>query len=198
RTDSTEMLRTTVADEKSHVEIPSRVQYVKFGLSHVRSQNDWRERWQAALVALPAHVRPVAVAYADESAADAPDALDVLETGESLGCSILLVDTYAKDGRSLLEHWVPGRIAEVIAETQRRGMKIALAGSLRLAEAPRLLELRPDFLAVRGGACRGGRTGSLDAELTARWAEMVADHNARIKPIESETAAGGETWATLL
>ena len=54
------------------------------------------------------------------------------------------------------------------------GRLIALAGSLDVASVHRLAALKPDIIAVRGAACRGGdRLAAIDPTRVARLAEAV-------------------------
>ena len=62
----------------------------------------------------------------------------------------------------MLDWLSPGAIQELCRRCREAGLKIALAGSLGEVEIGRLLELQPDWFAVRGAACSGGRNGTLD------------------------------------
>ncbi len=75
-----------------------------------------------------------------------------------------VLDTYAKDGSTLLD-WMPRhQIALLTKLCHNAGIPVALAGSLGSKEIAALAHLKPDWFAVRGAACRSGREGTVDAE----------------------------------
>src|SRR5262249_29865103 len=82
----------------------------------------------------------------------------------------LLVDTWRKDGTTLLD-WMSGEeAAEIVAACGAAGVPVALAGSLGARTAGALRWARPDWLAVRGAVCeRGDRLGRISR---ARVAEL--------------------------
>jgi uncharacterized protein (UPF0264 family) len=54
------------------------------------------------------------------------------------------------------------------------GVRVALAGSLGVAEVEALRPLNPDWFAVRGAVCRGGRAGAINSGAVRRLAEAAA------------------------
>jgi uncharacterized protein (UPF0264 family) len=134
--------------------------YVKWGLSGYGSDAAWRADLAAARAVLDEAApgcRAVAVAYADWRAAAAPRPDQVAAFASEERLVALLLDTWTKDGRTLL-HWLS--VAEVVrlAEACRRaGVRVALAGSLGPREIACLREAGPDWFAVRGAVCEGGR-----------------------------------------
>jgi uncharacterized protein (UPF0264 family) len=105
----------------------------------------------------------VAVIYADADAAHSPSAAQILHAAESLGCRAVLVDTFVKASRCLLDCWTLGELARLVDAAQRRGMLSVVAGSLDAPQLARVLPLRPNYVAVRGAACGGGREAGLSA-----------------------------------
>ncbi len=76
----------------------------------------------------------------------------------------VMLDTAAKDGRTLLDHRRPAELAQFVTEAQALGLMTGLAGSLRLEQIPQLLTLAPDVLGFRGALCRArDRRQALDA-----------------------------------
>jgi uncharacterized protein (UPF0264 family) len=137
-------------------------QYAKFGLAGCASDDDWRLRWREALARLPAGVSPIAVAYADWHACDAPPPEDVLQTGLELGCAGLLIDTFDKRPGDLF-HWQPHkRLAELVDGAHAARRLAALAGSLTLKSIPRAIQAGADVIAVRGAVCAKRRWSSID------------------------------------
>jgi uncharacterized protein (UPF0264 family) len=123
----------------------------------------------------------VAAAYADHAAIGSPDP-DVIATAAARqGAEGVLLDTWAKDGRTLLDWIEPSALRRWVARSSALGLLTAVAGSLDLATLPRVLESGADIVGVRGAACEGGRSGELRRERVARLREAVAA--ARVAPV---------------
>lgn len=138
--------------------------YLKWGLSGLVADADWPDRL-VATAAQSSSSKPVAVAYADWQRAQSPPPTAVADFAVSHRWPVLLLDTFVKDGRSLLD-WMPLPDLGAIAKAcHRAGVEVALAGSIRLAHLPELRRLEPDWIAVRGAVCKGG----------ARTEEVCAD-----------------------
>lgn len=100
--------------------------------------------------------------------ADAPLDLALVRDLGTAGFAGVMLDTAAKDGRTLLDHCAPETLARFIAEARAAGLFAGLAGSLRLAQIPELLALAPDILGFRGALCRASdRKATLDAAALA-------------------------------
>ncbi len=160
-------------DVPSLTAMPQGVAFAKLGLADCDRWTDWPQRWAAAMAQLPLGVVRVAAAYADWRACGAPSPQDVLSQGERLGCGAALLDTCQKHAGGLFDHCRDKEVAEWITEARRLGMRAVLAGSLTAATAGRAAALGPDYVAVRGAACRGGRTGELDADRIAELREQL-------------------------
>jgi uncharacterized protein (UPF0264 family) len=91
---------------------------------------------------------------------------------------VLLLDTHCKDAspslrrRPTLLDWMPiDVVSDLCQRCRAAGVRIALAGSLGLAELRSLRHTGPDWIAVRGAACAdANRDGTI---ATARVAELV-------------------------
>ncbi len=154
--------------------VPAAVTYAKCGLAGCAALDDWPQRWRRWAERLPPPVAPVAVLYADWPVAGAPPPAAVLRHAAAHRCRALLCDTWAKDGRRLLDHLTPAALQELTGAARRAGMLVVLAGSLRVGDLPDILALEPDFVAVRGTVCQGGRAGVVDAKRVAEFAEALA------------------------
>lgn len=135
--------------------------YVKWGLSAYRGAEEaWAPELLDTMRRLAEHrpgCRAVAVAYADWRRAGAPVPEQVCDFAVAHSTGAFLLDTWGKDGSTLLD-WVTLTEIERLAERCRAaGMPVALAGSLGPDEMRTLLPLRPDWIAVRGAACSGRR-----------------------------------------
>ena len=140
--------------------------YAKLGLSGCGRRVHWRRelaRASAQMQRANSSCRPVAVAYADWRRALAPPASDVCAFACGHGFTVLLLDTWRKDGTTLL-NWLPmTSIVELASCCRDAGVRIALAGSLGLEQIRLLRPVHPDWFAVRGAACRGSvRAGTID------------------------------------
>ena len=110
---------------------------------------------------LPAHVNPVAVVYADWKFANAPHPESIWEAATAFGCSTILVDTYHKNGQTLLNHWTLDELNRWIEQLHLRDKTAVIAGSLNAESIQEILPLRPDIVAIRGAACHSDRTSTL-------------------------------------
>jgi uncharacterized protein (UPF0264 family) len=163
-----------VRDFRGEQPCPSFVQFAKLGLAGCAAVGDWAARWERIFEGIPPHVNRVAVSYADWRMAEAPPPRDVIEAGQALGCTAWLIDTYGKQSGGLLDHIGLDELAELIRLARRAGMLAVVAGSLTLDSIPRVTPLSPDYLAVRGAVCRGGRTRVLDPLLVRELAILIS------------------------
>jgi len=139
--------------------------YVKLGLAGC-ARYDWRPSRDPIACFPESHCYPgakrVFAAYADSQEADSPPVDEVCEYVRKQVDGVFLVDTFTKDaGKNLLDY-LPMREVELVCKLCRSsGVQTALAGSLRVEDIRKLLFLRPDWIAVRGAACDGGREGAI-------------------------------------
>jgi uncharacterized protein (UPF0264 family) len=148
------------------------IEFVKWGLSGLL-----RARWSRYL-SIAAHFLPrgqcVAVGYADWVRADAPRPADVIAFGcEFADIQTVLIDTFMKDGSTLLDWSSPDELVDLVQTTRDAGVRIALAGALGPAEIERLRGAGPDWFAVRGAACAGGRGGRIEAARVRALVDLV-------------------------
>jgi uncharacterized protein (UPF0264 family) len=122
----------------------------------------------------------VATAYADCERAESPSPEEVLAFACSHGCAGLLFDTWCKDGTTLLDWLAPTEIDHICRTCRQAGVRVALAGSLGAAQILRLRTCRPDWFAVRGAACTGGRREqAIDAASVRLLANLVKANGGR-------------------
>jgi uncharacterized protein (UPF0264 family) len=176
--------------------LPSGVTYGKVGLSGCSAQRDWADHWRLVLERLPAETSPVAVAYADWTDVDAPSPLAILEHGRALGCRAFLLDTFCKSAGGLFDRWSMADVARLIGQVQQMGLLAVIGGSLSETNIERAAALRPDFVAVRGAACRGGREAALDGQRVRRLANLVHAVAARHATGTDTRCVAGEIRAT--
>jgi uncharacterized protein (UPF0264 family) len=144
---------------------PAPLQFVKLGLAGCVG-TDWRAQLRSVQAELPAPERLIAVAYADAGEIDAPAVQEVYRFAREHPCGGMLIDTYAKDGRSLTDHLTLDELTQLCQQCRAVDLPLALAGSLTREHVRLLAPLRPAILAVRGAACTGNqRTATVDADL---------------------------------
>jgi uncharacterized protein (UPF0264 family) len=176
-----------------HESFAGRVRYAKFGLAGCGMLSDWRERWEAAVEALPERVSPVAVVYADWRSAGAPQPRQVVAHAKRLNCGAVLLDTFDKSRGPLLTHFDLRQLRRFIARVRGGGFTSVVAGSLRLADVAAIAALECDYIGVRGAACAGDRTGALDGQLVFQLASAVhqrASMHERLSPLATTPARG--------
>jgi uncharacterized protein (UPF0264 family) len=156
----------------------SELAYLKWGLAGWGwPQKDWRSALllRASQVQARSACRLVAVAYADYRRAVSPDYNTVVSFAVARGAGAFLLDTFHKDGRTLLDHLDVATLEGLCTRCREMGMPIALAGSLGREQIRELLPLQPDWFAVRGAVCtRGQREGTIDPQRVRELVELVA------------------------
>jgi uncharacterized protein (UPF0264 family) len=153
--------------------------FLKWGPAGYSDSLDWYRDFTAAVrrVAEAAvRARVVAVAYADWQRAQAPSPADVFAWSLDLGIDTFLLDTWGKDGTTLLDWLNPAAVREWCRRCRDAGGRVALAGSLGPDEIRPLLPLRPDWFAVRGAACRErDRSAAIEESRVRQLVELVED-----------------------
>jgi uncharacterized protein (UPF0264 family) len=171
--------------ERNCAAVPEGLAYVKWGLAGCGALPDWRRRLTDAAEAMRKAVcGPVAVAYADWWRAGAPTPEDVGAFACGSGFAAFLIDTWDKDGSTLLDWLARDEILRLTQECRRARVRVALAGSLGVAEIAALLPLAPDWFAVRGAVCRGGRRDQ------AVEADRVRQLASRLDPAATPATSG--------
>ena len=147
--------------------LPRGLSFVKLGLAGTTGDADWCLRWAEVRSRFEwASSRPlpwIAVAFADWNAAGAPQPSDVVEAAGREKCVGVLFDTCIKKGRTLLDGIETSELTQLTERAHQLGLKVALAGSLRVEMLPGLKCIGADIIAVRSAACRhGSRTTDID------------------------------------
>jgi uncharacterized protein (UPF0264 family) len=153
--------------------------FVKWGLAGCEEEGQTSWWWDLAeevdrLAALFPFCLAVAVAYADWPRAQAPRPEQVCTFAAWQPAGALLLDTWGKDGSTLLDWMSPAEVTSLCQRCRQAGVRLALAGSLGLAEIQALKQARPDWFAVRGAVCKGrDRMATIDAEKVRQLVEML-------------------------
>jgi (5-formylfuran-3-yl)methyl phosphate synthase len=160
--------------------------YVKWGLARYqgRGESVWQCELAGAMRRLTEHspsCRAVAVAYADWRRARAPAPEEVCSFAIAHPVGAFLLDTWGKDGSTLLD-WLSVRdIEQLRARCRVAGVPMALAGSLGAEEIRKLLPLHPDWFAVRGAVCQGRQRGATIDEGKVRQLVALLSKPGRIQ-----------------
>lgn len=152
--------------------------YAKWGLAGYGDSPAWwsalAQAWKRLQQVAP-RCRTVAVAYVDWRDAQSPPFDEVCAQACESRRGAFLLDTWGKHGKTLLDWLSLPEIDHMCRMCRAAGVEVALAGSLGLREIGLLTAIRPDWFAVRGAACDGGRRGSLiDAQRVRELAEFIA------------------------
>ncbi len=136
---------------------------VKSGLSGLRGGAvSWQQAWHA--FRKQCYVRPgvqwVAVSYADHERSGSPSPVSVFEEGHRMDCPVLLIDTFQKDGTTLIDWLSAQKLNQLRQMTRAADMKLALAGQITATVLPQVLAVDPDIVAVRGAVCESGDRGA--------------------------------------
>lgn len=143
--------------------------FVKWGLAGYAVQGAalWQSELglaQRGLTQRQPRCRPVAVAYADCKRAQAPTPDAVCDFAISNATAAFLIDTWKKDGSTLLDWLTLPEIELLRDRCHAAGVPLALAGSLGAEQIRTLLPLCPDWFAVRGAVCQGHQRKSMIEE----------------------------------
>ncbi len=180
-----------LADWKNSIAVPrlpEKAAFVKLGLSQCAPDHHWPTAWKdfrdRLAEANPHPPNWVAVIYADRQQAQAPSPEQILKVAGEFSCAAVLVDTFHKDGRSLMEVLSPTELRRIADEVRAAGLPLAVAGGLRRSDLPRLEPLAPEIIAVRSAACReGNRTAEVCENAVRQFREALETHPVRQKAL---------------
>lgn len=161
-----------VTEAHWHLKLP--LQYVKWGLAGYGNPAGWGEDLLETRRQVPATTEVVCVAYADWEAAKSPPPAELVKFAKRYRYRAFLFDTFAKSGKTLLDHLTADELKEMIANLKRSMIAVAVGGSLKLEQVKTLKPLGADWLAVRGAVCAGGtRDGLLDPVRMKKWHDAL-------------------------
>jgi uncharacterized protein (UPF0264 family) len=153
--------------------LPHGLVFAKFGLAGW-SGRDWISACDRVRATLQVGCGFVAVAYADWQMCATPTPEEIADAAIVHRFGAFLIDTHDKSGGTLLDHLSVAAMTTLTRRCQSAGIPVALAGSLGLEEIERLRAANPDWYAVRGAACDGGREGTIDSRLVRRLKEALS------------------------
>jgi uncharacterized protein (UPF0264 family) len=141
------------------LQLPREVQYAKLGLAGMRDVAGWEQEWSRIRKRVDGvSGRPlgwIAVAYADEAAADAPAIEEIVAAAIETGCRGVLIDTFDKQGPRLTEQMATSVIERMASRLHEEGLILALAGRLIVSDFSTVCRTSCDVVAIRSAACLG-------------------------------------------
>jgi uncharacterized protein (UPF0264 family) len=156
-----------------HLELP--LQYVKWGLAGYAHTPGWGEDLLDTRRELPIGTEMVMVAYADWERAKSVPPAEVAKFAKRFRFKAFLLDTWGKDGKTLLDFMTAKEVAELVDGLKRVYTTVAVGGSLRPEQLKQLKGVVPDYFAVRTSACAASkRDGAIDATRVRKWKELLA------------------------
>jgi (5-formylfuran-3-yl)methyl phosphate synthase len=156
-----------------HLQLP--LTYIKWGLAGYQGGPGWGEDLLTTKREVPAPLEVVATAYADWEKAHSVPPMEVVKFAKRFRYKVFLLDTFQKDGRTLFDFMKPAEVIELIESLKRGGVIVALGGSLRPEQAKLLGETAPDYYAVRGSICVGGkRDAEIDPLRIKKWKDTIS------------------------
>jgi len=154
-------------------QIPIRTRFAKTGLAGM-ADVCWSESWLQLRSALgKSKTELVLVVYADFRLCQAPHPDQLLKFAVENQCETVLVDTYVKNGQTLLDHWSDDEIKKWVSMLRDHGIVSVLAGSLSQESIELLQELDVDYVAVRGAVCDENRRGNLVPQRVRSLARLL-------------------------
>lgn len=151
-----------------HLELP--LAFIKWGLAGYPDVPGWGMDLLDTRRQIPARTEVVLVAYADSKRAKSIPAADLAKFAKRYRYKAFLLDTFTKDGKTLLDFLDVDEITEIVATLRAGGVQVAIGGGLKFEQLKALKPVAPDWFAVRGGVCAAGdRGGEIDPVRVKKW-----------------------------
>jgi (5-formylfuran-3-yl)methyl phosphate synthase len=161
-----------ITDAHWHLEL--KLNYVKWGLAGYSPRPGWGEDLLDTRRELPVGMEMVAVAYADWERAKSVPPGEVVRFAKRFRFKAFLLDTWGKDGKTLLDFATAAEVAELVESLRRVEITVAVGGSLRSEHVKQLKGVAPDYFAVRSSVCAAGkRDGVIDVARVKRWKDAI-------------------------
>jgi (5-formylfuran-3-yl)methyl phosphate synthase len=107
----------------------------------------------------------VTAGYADYQRFDGLSPTMLVEIAAESGSDLVMVDTFIKDGKTLLDALSIEELTGFVGSAHAAGLKVALAGSIRTEHLEQLAGTGVDIVGVRGAVCGDyDRSTTIDPE----------------------------------
>lgn len=134
------------------------VKYVKAGLHGSKNVSEGTELMNAVVRTcrdFNPDIIVVTAGYADYKRFGGLSPKDLVDIASQSKSDMVMVDTFMKDGKNLLDALNEEQLAEFVSSAHSRGLKVALAGSVRSEHLTILSRVGADVVGVRGAVCSG-------------------------------------------
>jgi uncharacterized protein (UPF0264 family) len=159
---------------EAHWHLELKLNYVKWGLAGYSPVPGWGEDLLDTRRELPVGMEMVAVAYADWERAKSVPPAEMVKFAKRFRFKAFLLDTWNKDGKTLLDFMKPDEVQELVESLQRVYTTVAVGGSLRPEQMKQLKNVKPEYFAVRTSVCAAGkRDGVIDEARVKKWKEAI-------------------------
>ncbi len=149
------------------------LRYLKWGLNGTPTDSELQSLIQFAHRPSNRN-RIIPVAYADWVECRAIPPREVIQLAIRMHAPVLLIDTFHKNGQSLLQHLDLQEIRELRALCHSHKIELALAGSIQWNDLDQFVELSPDWIGVRGLVCtHGDRKQNIDGSLILKLKRII-------------------------
>lgn len=134
---------------------------------------DYHACIQAMLPVTAKGIKLVAVLPADLN----PD-LQLCAEFKQAGFLGVMLDTFHKNGRHLLDHYSLQQVTDFIRQINGLQLECGVAGSLRLNHVQPLAQLRPGYMGFRGAVCHGSqRSAAIDRDKLVALTQLLQKYN---------------------
>ena len=135
------------------------VDYIKAGLFGTKNYKEALHMMSAIVKSarmVNEKIIVVAAGYADYRRFDGIPYKVIVRVAKNSGADVVMVDTALKDGKNLMDGMNPHEIKDFIDIAHDNGLKVALAGSVKMENLELLSQLNSDIVGVRGVVCENG------------------------------------------
>ncbi|MDP1658038.1 MAG: (5-formylfuran-3-yl)methyl phosphate synthase [Methylotenera sp.] len=123
----------------------TKVDFIKIGFFEA---NDYQPCLDALHASIKAGVKLIAVLFAESTYP-----VSLIESIKQAGFIGVMLDTFNKNGLTLLDFYSEKKRKEFAKEVIGNGLSFGLAGSLKLQHLDLIKEINPTYIGFRGGVC---------------------------------------------
>lgn len=128
---------------------------IKWAFSGCKDTLDWVPALGQTIASLPNPSQAILVHYADGFICNALAWDEILKWASDLHCHYVLIDTYQKDGRNLLDHYDIETLRAMVDQARAFDLGVAVAGSLTHELLTIGARVGAAWVGVRGAVCAG-------------------------------------------
>jgi (5-formylfuran-3-yl)methyl phosphate synthase len=137
--------------------------YVKAGLHGMSTYEEGKAMMDAVVRTCREYdpaITVVAAGYADYRRFGGIDTGTLVRIAKDSGSDLVMVDTAIKDGSTLFDVLSLSEIEDFVGAAHRRGLLVALAGSVKQHHLRQIHGMGTDVVGVRGAVCPAGNRGT--------------------------------------